>query len=105
MGGENPVTVVLGRYRGCAVLGPPAHQALERAVLAEIGWPLLRSKRRALDLGNGNFRLETEHAGIWEADVFEGRHVPQPECRTGAALATKHSVEWSVEGLRRVSPA
>ena len=32
---------LLHRYRGCSGLGSPPIQALERAVLAELGWPLL----------------------------------------------------------------
>ena len=93
---------VLGRYRGFACLASPAYQALERSVLAEVGWPLLRSRRRAVDLGNGRVRLETEHWGTWDATVREGRRVPQPECRTDPASASKFSIEWVVEDLRSV---
>jgi len=102
---EGPVRGAVNRYRGCAVVGPPAYQALERAVLAEVGWLLLGARRRALDLGDGHLRLETDLAGIWDATVREGRHVPQPGCRSDPALATKQSVEWVVEGLRSVVTA
>jgi hypothetical protein len=97
-----PVEGVVDRYRGCACLGTPAHQAVERAVLAEVGWPLLASARRATDAGDGLVVLETDVAGTWEAVVHEGRRVPQPECRTDPGMATKFGVEWVVEGLRQV---
>ncbi|MGH9104398.1 MAG: sucrase ferredoxin [Acidimicrobiales bacterium] len=101
---NGPLDDVLPRFRGSACLGWPAQQALERAVLAEVGWALLRCRRRALDLGQGRARLETEGLGSWDAVVSEGRRVPQPECRTDPALARKFSVEWLVEDLHRVCP-
>ncbi|HXW78830.1 MAG TPA: sucrase ferredoxin [Acidimicrobiales bacterium] len=96
---------LLRQYRGCATVGSPGAQALERAVLAEVGWDLFGSPRRAIDLGEGAVRLETELAGSWEATVREGRRVPQPDCRTLPELAKKQGVEWVVEGLRQVVPA
>ncbi len=102
---QGPVSNVVDRYRGCATLGPPAHQAVEKCVLAEVGWPLLSSWRRASDVGDGWVRLETGSAGTWEARVAEGRHVPQPECRTPPERAAKQSVEWVVDELRQVVPA
>jgi hypothetical protein len=92
----------LERYRGCATVGTPAQQAVERAVLAQVGWPFLRSFRRASDVGDGVVQLEAEPGGVWEAEVREGRRVPQPDCRTSPELATKQGVEWVVEGLRQV---
>jgi hypothetical protein len=91
----------LNRYRGCATLGSPSQQAVERAVLAEVGWPLMSSWRRASD-ADGVVRLESDAGGTWEASVREGRRVPQPDCRTSPEVATKQSVEWVVEGLRQV---
>jgi hypothetical protein len=105
VGAEAPAGGAVDRYRGCAVLGPPAHQVLERAVLVEVGWPLLASWRRVSDLGGDRFRLESELGGTWEATVTESRRVPQPECRTDPALAFKQSVELEVKGLRRVMRA
>jgi hypothetical protein len=102
---EGEVGPWLERYRGCATVGSPAQQAAERAVLGEVGWPLVSSYRRAWDVGDGLVRLETEREGTWEAAVREGRRVPQPDCRTSPELATKQSVEWMVEGLRQVVPA
>lgn len=102
---EGEVEPWLERYRGCATVGSPAQQAAERAVLGEVGWPLMSSYRRASDVGDGLVRLESELGGTWEAAVREGRRVPQPDCRTSPELATKQSVEWVVEGLRQVVPA
>jgi hypothetical protein len=105
VGAEAPAGGAVDRYRGCALLGPPAHQVLERAVLAEVGWSLLASWRRVRDLGDHRFRLESEPGGTWEATVTESRRVPQPECRTDPASAAKQSVEFEVKDLRRVIPA
>jgi hypothetical protein len=102
---EGLVGSVLSRYRGCASLGSPAQQAVDKAVLSEVGWPLLSSLRRAVDLGGGLVRLETELYGSWEALAREGRRVAQPDCRSDPGLATKQSVEWVVEGLRQVVAA
>ena len=102
LGAAGPVASAAKRYRGCATLGGPAQQALERAVLARTGWALLSAPRRALEAGEGLVRLETEGFGDWEAAVREGRRVPQPECRSSPASATKYSTEWLVEGLRKV---
>ena len=102
---EGPLGSALSRYRGCASLGSPAHQAVEKAVLSEVGWTLLSSGRRAADLGGGLIGLETELYGTWEAVVREGRRVAQPDCRSDPRLATKQSVEWVVEDLRQVIAA
>jgi Sucrase/ferredoxin-like len=103
--GEGEAGEWVDRYRGCATLGSPALQAVERAVLAQVGWGLIGSLRRASDLGDGVVRLETEGGDAWEAAVREGRRVPQPDCRTSPELAAKQSTEWVVEGLRQVVPA
>jgi hypothetical protein len=102
---QGPVGSVISRYRGCASLGSPAQQAVEKAVLSEVGWSLLSSWRRAVDLGGGLVGLETEVYGSWEAVAREGRRVAQPDCRSDPELATKQSVEWVVEGLRQVVAA
>ncbi len=99
---EGEVGPLLSHYRGCVSIGSPAQQSVDRAVLGEVGWPELGWMRRAEDLGDGLVRLETELAGTWEARVVEGRHVPQPDCKTPPELAQKEGVEWVVEGLRQV---
>lgn len=100
---EGPLDDLLGRHRGCALLASGRHQALERAVLTEVGWPLLGSYRQAQDGPDGRVRLVSEVAGEWEATVREARRVPQPECHTPPELAVKQGVEWAVEDLRHVS--
>ena len=95
----------LARYRGCAVLGPAPHQAVERAVLAEVGTSLLSTPRRSVDGPAGVVRLETEGLGNWEAVARPGRRVPQPDCHTPPRQASKFGVEWRVEGLRQVVTA
>jgi len=102
---EGALDEVQGRYRGYACLGSPPEQALEAAVLAEVGWPLLGYPRWARALGDGRVQLETEGAGRWDATVREGRRVPQPDCRTDPAAATRFGVEWVVEDLRQVVAA
>jgi len=95
----------LARYRGCAVLGPAPHQAVERAVLAEVGPSLLSTPRRSVNGPDKLVRLETEGLGNWEAMVRPGRRVPQPDCHTPPGQASKFGVEWVVEGLRQVVTA
>ena len=103
--GDMALSEVLPRYRGCATLGPPHHQALERAVLAAAGPSLLATARRSADGPDGLVRLGTEGFGDWEAAVTPGRRVPQPECHTPPEQASKYGVEWVVEDLRQVVPA
>ena len=100
--GAGRLEEVTPHYRGCACLGSPQEQALEMAVLSEVGWGLLASARRAIKLGGERLRLETELFGSWEAAVVEGRRVPQPDCRTNPGTATRSGVEWVVEDLRSV---
>ncbi|HTV11455.1 MAG TPA: sucrase ferredoxin [Acidimicrobiales bacterium] len=86
--------------RGSACLGPPAQQALEKAVLSEVGWELLAVRRQGSDLGDGRAQLYTDRFGTWVATVREARRVPQPDCRTDPANATKFGPEWVVEDLQ-----
>jgi hypothetical protein len=101
--GTGPAGRAANHYRGCATLGPSPAQALERAVFAEVGWRLFAEERRSMATGGDRLRLETRNCGTWEGTVKEGRRVPQPECRTDPAAATKHGVEWAVVDLRRLS--
>jgi hypothetical protein len=99
--GSQSLDGLLPRYRGCATLGPPGHQALEGAVLEQVGWGLISVPRRSTGQADGVVRLETEGFGDWEAVARPGRRVPQPDCHTDPALAFKVNVEWVVEGLHR----
>ncbi|HET9690804.1 MAG TPA: sucrase ferredoxin [Acidimicrobiales bacterium] len=112
---SGPIEAVLPHYRGCTGLPGPPLQAVERAVLAEVGWPLLDTWRDGTDLGGGRWRLATG-LGTWEATVARGRRWPVPAC--GVALADlaaggadgdggggggKADVELLVERLERVA--
>lgn len=99
-----PIGEVLPHYRGCAGMASPEIQALEGAVLAEIGWPLFDRARRGGDLGGGRFELLVEEpAGarsVWEASVH-AETVPMPDCGQPVELATKTELQFVVDGLRR----
>jgi hypothetical protein len=102
---EGPVADLLPHYRGCAGLGSPALQALERAVLAEVGWGLFDCRRAGTDLGNGRVRLDVTGAdgvgrGSWAAVVEVSRLLPVPDCGQPAAAARKTEPELVVKQLR-----
>jgi hypothetical protein len=96
---------LLGRYRGCAGLASPAIQALERAVLAELGWPLFEMARRGSDLGGGRTELVVDdphgERAVFEAVVRVAEAIPVPECGMPIELATKSEPQLIVEGFRR----
>ncbi|MBO0691363.1 MAG: hypothetical protein J2P58_00565 [Acidimicrobiaceae bacterium] len=77
---------LLPHYRGCAGVGGPELQALEREVLAEVGWELWDLPRSGEELGDGRVRLHVEGwtagsgEGHWEATVRKGRTMPMPAC-------------------------
>jgi len=103
---EGPVTDVLDRYRGCAGLASPRVQALERAVLAEVGWGLFDMARWGSDDPDGATRLHVKRPDgpvTWEATVNAGRVLPVPECGAPVTEARKTSTELVVGALRRVS--
>lgn len=97
-----PVTAVLGHYRGWAGLGSPRLQALERAVLAEVGWDLFDQPRWGEEAGD-RARLHVEgdaRATIWEAAVTPGRRLPRPECGGPPSASDKTDTELVVNDLR-----
>ncbi len=96
---------VLGRYRGCATLGPGPAQALDRAVAARVGMALLTTRRRAEPVGDGQWQLDAGPLGSWRAVVVAGRRVPQPGCRALPETAAKTSTEWVVEELEALPAA
>lgn len=104
---QGPVTDVLPHYRGCAGLGSPALQALERAVLAEVGWDLFDCRRTGTDLGAGRVRLDVAapdgSVRSWEATVETGRMLPVPVCGRPPSEATKSEAELVVGDLRPLS--
>ncbi|MGH9035064.1 MAG: sucrase ferredoxin [Acidimicrobiia bacterium] len=102
---EGPVDDLLPHYRGCAGLGSPAQQALERAVLGEVGWDLFACRRTGTELGEGRVRLEVTDPDsavrAWEAVVEVGRVLPVPDCGQPVTAAVKTEPELVLTGLRR----
>ena len=85
-GRVGPLDDLLPHYRGCTGVGSPELQALEREVLAEVGWELWDLPRFGEELGDGRVRLHVEGwtagggKGTWEATVSQGRTMPMPAC-------------------------
>ena len=98
---------VAGHYRGCAGLGDPRVQAMEREVMRRVGWDLLDRPRRGAALGadSPTVRLEVRdpdgRVETWEADVVPGRTLPVPDCMRPLSEARKTETEWTVSGLRQ----
>ena len=103
---EGPVEAVLPHYRGCAGLGSPAQQALERAVLAEVGWDLFDWRRAGTDLAGGHARLDVTapdgSTRSWDAEVVTTRLLPVPDCGQPLEEARKSEPELSVTNFRRI---
>jgi hypothetical protein len=95
---------LLARYRGCSAMASGAAQALERAVLGEVGWPLFEMERRVEDLGSDKMEIAVDHPEwgrtVWEASV-RSELVLLPECGQLLQAATKREPRWVVENLRR----
>jgi hypothetical protein len=102
---SGPVADVLGHYRGCAGLSSPRLQALERAVLAEVGWDLLDCPRHGSEESDGTVRLTVERhedEQVWSARVRTGRVLPVPGCGMPVTPDGKTAEEFVVGALRRV---
>jgi hypothetical protein len=101
---DGPLDDLLPRYRGCAGVGPPMVQAVEREVFAAIGWSWLDHRRQGSIVGDGRVRLEAlapdGSASAWEATVRPGRTLPVPECGRPLDEAKKSETEWRVSDLR-----
>ncbi|HEY2562582.1 MAG TPA: sucrase ferredoxin [Acidimicrobiales bacterium] len=97
---------LMPRYRGCSGLSSPRVQALERAVLAEIGWPLFSSTRRGTEHADGSVTLHVEGPAArttWEATVSTGRVLPVPVCGQPIDEATKSESELIVHQVRQTA--
>ncbi|MGD0982462.1 MAG: sucrase ferredoxin [Acidimicrobiales bacterium] len=103
--GNGSMEDLLPRYRGCGGLASPTVQALERAVLGEIGWSLFDMTRRGSELGEGRTQLVVEDTdgerAVWEAVVRVGKEVPSPSCGMAIELVTKTEPQLVVECLLR----
>lgn len=105
---EGALGDLVPRYRGCSGLSSPHVQALERAVLAETGWPLLSSLRHGSELPDGSVSLHVvgpASSSTWEATVRTGRVLPVPVCGSPIDEAKKSEPELIVDGFRRIDPA
>lgn len=103
--GAGPLDDLLPRYRGCSGLDSPAAQALERAVLAEAGWPLFDCARSVVDLGGGRLRLVASGptgSAAWEATVVPRATRPVPDCGQPPGPSTRTGTEHRVEDLARL---
>jgi len=101
-----PIDAALPYYRGCTGLDSGRQQALERAVLREVGWDMLDSARWGEDLGATTLlHVKSSHGqtSSWEADVHIGREVKVPDCGGTVANATKTESELVVSGLRQLA--
>lgn len=102
---EGPIASVLPHYRGCAGLASRGLQALERSVLAELGWTLFDLSRQGHDTGDGMVSLDVAwpsgDIASWEATVAEGRRVPVPDCGRPIGEAKKVESEIVLDGFRR----
>jgi hypothetical protein len=109
VGRQGPVADVLPHYRGCAGVGGPTLQVIERAVLGEVGWALFDLPRRGEDLGDGRVRLHVEgldgpgRVATWEATVAPGRTLPMPDCGGPVAEAVATARELAIHDFRRVA--
>lgn len=102
---SGPLDDLLTRYRGCAALGSPAAQALDRVALADVGWAWLDYARRAVEIGPDAVRVEARSpAGeivAWDAAVTVGRTLPVPECGREIFEARKTETEVVLGDARR----
>lgn len=106
---EGDVADVVGRYRGCAGLASPALQALERAVLAEVGWELWDRPRSGRQRDDGWVRLDVAGLGpggapvSWEGQVRSGPSIPAPACGGPASVTPGTASELVLSGFRRMA--
>jgi hypothetical protein len=98
---------VVPRYRGCAGLPSGPLQALEREVLAEVGWELFDCVRHGTDRGDGTAQLVVEQPDgtrtTWEAVVEPGRTLAVPDCGRPVEEARKAEPELAVRNVRVLS--
>jgi hypothetical protein len=104
---DGDFAAVAGHYRGSTGLAGPQLQALEAAVLRQVGWRLLGIPRAA-EFDGTHARLtwqEGNQAVSYTAEVRPGRKVPMPGCLTPVSSAVKSETEWDVAAVRRFTGA
>jgi hypothetical protein len=93
---------LLDHYRGCSGLPSPPVQALERAVMAQVGWSLLSFARQGTSGPDGEVRLVVagpRGTTTWRANARMGRQMPVPVCGAALGEATKSEPEWILSGV------
>ena len=103
MARSGAVADVLPHYRGCAGLSSPRIQAVERAVLAEVGWGLFDCARQGSEEDDGTVRLTVAPADGEQVWAAAGPDRPHPS-RTGMRDADPTRREDG-RGVRRRRPA
>ncbi len=100
---------VADRYRGCAGLGAPRIQALEREVLRIVGWDLFDRPRVGHELGDDLVEVQVDNpdgtTDRWRGEVTPGRVLPVPDCMRPIGDATKSETEWVVRDFSLVLPS
>lgn len=108
VGSASPTDALLRHYRGCAGLQSAAAQALEHAVIAQVGWDVTTSARRVEVDDTGGLRLTlTTSAGRtrqWTAEVSESGSIPAPKCGSSPDPGSDVVPQWSVDDLSEVAP-
>lgn len=102
-----PFSDVAPFYRGCAGLDSPEGQAMEREVLASVGWELLDRSRSTYMTGEttgdgGRITRLESGSDRWEAVVRPGRTLPVPDCMKPLSEAKKSETEWAASDLRHL---
>lgn len=107
-GTADPV-LAAGHYRGCALVGEPALQALERSVFALTdgpGFELFKMARGGSVGADGDAVLHVSgpdgRTATYTARVCAGRRVPVPACGLPIEDATSFADELEVSDLRRL---
>lgn len=99
---------LLDHYRGCAGLASAESQVLERAVVERVGWSVTSRSRRTWRDDGGRLSMSvTDLAGRtqrWAADVSVSGELPAPTCGSPLDSGTEAVPQWTVDGLREVSP-
>jgi hypothetical protein len=94
---------ILKHYRGCAGLDSPRIQALERAVLARVGWQLLSEKRYGVEGPDELVRLYVNgtRRQVWSGQVTTNRMLAMPPCGIASGPA-KQTSELAVSDVRLI---
>ena len=102
---SEPVRSYGHQYRGCTGLSSPAVQAVERAVLGEIGWDLLDRPRSGKEAGDGTVTLAVgmgEERRTWRGRVVVKRTLPVPNCGVAVSNNDKTDDELAVTELHEL---